>query len=597
MFNRKVSHRDKKCRAGLARWAATAVFVVLCTPLIGPVAVLPAEVGALALPAAAELGAPSSLAFSDAYFFSMSCPSPGNCAAVGFYSDRSDVRRGLLLSEVAGRWAPGTEAALPANAGTRPDVHVFSVSCPSPGNCAAVGQYSDRSDVQRGLLLSEVAGMWAPGTEAALPANAGTKWDVDLGSVSCASPGNCAAVGYYTDSSGSQQGLLLTEASGTWATGTEAVLPVNAAARPNAYLGSVSCPSAGDCTAVGEYVTKSGVPEGLLIAQTSGTWATGTEATLPAGAGTRPDVQLLSVSCPSPGNCAAVGIYADRSYNQQGVLLDENAGTWAAGTRAALPANAARANLDVDLSSLSCPSAGNCAAVGQYNTDRPGRPQQGLLVGETSGTWATGTEAVLPANARADPGASLYSVSCPSAGGCAAVGQYTATSGRAQGLVVTEMSGTWATGSEAVLPANAGTGPAVSLYSVSCPSPGNCAAVGQYSNSSGNQQGLVLGVTAVRARTKTALVLSAAKITYGHEQVEHLSVTVLPQYPGTTPSAVTVEDGTTTLCVITLSSGRGSCTLPAKRLGAGPHRLVATYVGGTGFDGSTSSRVILTVAV
>ena len=77
------------------------------------------------------------------------------------------------------------------------------------------------------------------------------------------SVGNCTAVGGYTDSSGHQQGLLLSESSGSWA-GAEAPLPANAAATLAAGLASVSCASAGNCTAVGSYGDSSGHGQGLL---------------------------------------------------------------------------------------------------------------------------------------------------------------------------------------------------------------------------------------------------------------------------------------------------------------------------------------------
>jgi hypothetical protein len=68
--------------------------------------------------------------------------------------------------------------------------------------------------------------------------------------------------------------------------------------------------------------------------------------------------------------------------------------------------------------------------------------------------------------------------------------------------------------------------------------------------------------TVATAISKTTLKLSAAKATYGDERVEHLSVAVSPQYPGTTPTGtVTVKASTGTLCVIKLSSGEGSCRL------------------------------------
>ena len=99
-----------------------------------------------------------------------------------------------------------------------------------------------------------------------------------------------------------------------------------------------------------------------------------------------------------------------------------------------------------------------------------------------------------------------------------------------------------------------------------------------------------------RATTKTVLKLSAKKVTYGHEQAEHLSVTVSPQHPGTTPTGtVTVKTPTGALCAITLSSGKGSHALSAKRLKVGTYHLVATYGGSSKFASSASATGTLTI--
>jgi hypothetical protein len=440
---------------------------------------------------------------------SVSCASAGNCTAVGFYTDSSGHSQGLLLSETSGTWAAGVEASLPANAGTNPNVRL-SVSCASAGNCTAVGSYFDSSGHEQGVLLSETSGTWAAGVEPSLPANAGTNPSASVYSVSCASAGNCTAVGSYTDSSGHSQGLLLTETSGTWAAGVEASLPANAGPNPNLSLNSVSCASAGNCTAVGNYNdsydSSSVQDQGLLLTETSGTWATGVDASLPAGAGTASYVVVQDVSCASAGNCTAVGQYEDSSFNFHGLLLSETSGTWAAGVEASLPAGACASTSagngcgaggdSVDLGSVSCASAGNCTAVGSYD-DSSGH-QPGLVLSETSGTWATGVEASLPANA-STTAAGLSSVSCASAGNCTAVGYYDDSSGHQQGLVLSETSGTWAAGVEASLPANAST-TAAGLSSVSCASAGNCTAVGEYTDSSGHEQGLLLGGSTVSVR-------------------------------------------------------------------------------------------------
>jgi hypothetical protein len=104
-------------------------------------------------------------------------------------------------------------------------------------------------------------------------------------------------------------------------------------------------------------------------------------------------------------------------------------------------------------------------------------------------------------------------------------------------------------------------------------------------------------LTVTKATSKTTLKLSSSKVTYGHEQTEHLSVMVSPEFAGSTPTGrVTIEGSGTTLCVITLSSGKGSCTLSVKRVKAGTYRFAATYGRSTNFEGSTSAKETLTVA-
>jgi hypothetical protein len=82
-------------------------------------------------------------------------------------------------------------------------------------------------------------------------------------------------------------------------------------------------------------------------------------------------------------------------------------------------------------------------------------------------------------------------------------------------------------------------------------------------------------------------------VTYGQEQTERLSVTVVPRFPGSTPTGtVTIKASTGTLCVITLASGKGSCRLSPKKLNTRTYSLVATYGGSTNFKGSASVKTL-----
>lgn len=418
---------------------------------------------------------------------SISCASAGNCGAVGAYEARSGGGEALLLTERAGRWRAGVAAALPSNtrANPGPGVSLTSISCASAGDCAAVGWYVDSSTGVQGLLLTEKAGRWRTAVEATLPGNAASSYEfVSLNSVSCASAGDCSAVGSYTDNSDVSHGLLLTETGGAWEAGIEPTLPSNADTTGGVGLSSISCSSIGNCSAVGTYETSSG-EEGLLLTEKAGTWETGVEAILPKNAVAGKLVSLNSVSCASAGNCGAVGTYNDTpptsdSSSNDVVLLTETAGTWQTGVKAALPADSVPEDSDAhnpDVTSVSCASVGNCVAVGEYV--RRGVSIQGLLLREKAGKWRTGVEAVLPVDIVGPPGlldVSLSSVSCASPGNCIAVGNYTGFVSGGRGLLFTETAGRWHTG--VVEPSIPNVNAA--LTAISCPAALRCSAAGVY---------------------------------------------------------------------------------------------------------------------
>jgi hypothetical protein len=98
-----------------------------------------------------------------------------------------------------------------------------------------------------------------------------------------------------------------------------------------------------------------------------------------------------------------------------------------------------------------------------------------------------------------------------------------------------------------------------------------------------------------KADPAIAVTLSAGKVVYGKEQGERLSVKLTPKGAGTPTGTVTVTSGRTTVCVITLASGKGRCKLSARSLAVGTHDLVVVYPGCADFTGSAPVKKRLTV--
>src|SRR5262249_23597274 len=140
--------------------------------------------------------------------------------------------------------------------------------------------------------------------------------------------GNCSAGGDYRDSSGNRQVFVVSQTSGTWHTAIEA--PGTAALNRGGFAGlaSVSCGSAGNCGAGGDYPNSSGGQQAFVVSQARGTWHTAIEVPGTAALNRGGIAGIGSVSCGSAGNCSASGFYRDSSGHTQAFVVSQVNGTW-----------------------------------------------------------------------------------------------------------------------------------------------------------------------------------------------------------------------------------------------------------------------------
>src|SRR5262252_34745 len=293
---------------------------------------------------------------SSSQALSVSCPTAGNCTVVGWYQDASNARQPFVEDEVNGNWGSFQPLGSFAQLNTGQFAGLNSVSCQSPQNCTATGEYAAVGGTPHAFLVAEVSGTWhnAGPLIFLLPPSTGR-------AVSCPASGNCELTGTDADVNGQIQAYAQQTNSG----GQEAIQSLTSSTVLNvggtALTNSVSCASDGNCVVVGHYTDATGRWQPFFAEESGGTWQ---------GASTVPGIAALdvghfsdlqSVSCPSPGNCAALGFYTDASGNGQPFTADEVDGTW--GSAAKLPGQPGQGHF-FPQSTVSCWSAGNCATGG-----------------------------------------------------------------------------------------------------------------------------------------------------------------------------------------------------------------------------------------
>ncbi len=458
-------------------------------------------------------------------FYAIQCPDVNDCVAIAAYPTTSQGEGTVIETEVKGKWM---FTSVPPKGAAKPFEALFSLACPAVGKCVAVGATGGADGGETGTLLYRQNGSsWSAATvgvpKGGLPSSAFGSYR-GLDDISCASTAFCVTTGFYTDASGSFQGLISEGGANTWSP-RQAQHPVGAGVAPDVILNVATCFAAGSCVAAGT----SGL-EGLMETEANGKWSAaavsppkglaeiatfygtscgaknscvavgiGTDATgtrpeavvqiwsagkltmaepgLPTGAakGSLKASELNSVACPKPGACIAVGVYLDASGNSKGLILRQGKSGWTA-TTSPLPKNPGNLSQSY-LSSIACPSATTCVATGYYFHGSQG-PAESLILTWSAGEWKA-LEAPLPKNAKATAGqeSQLGSVSCVDSSECTAVGEYFDSAGNEEGLVVSDAANVWTAKEIQILGAD--------LYSVACSSATACTALGTYSNQNG----------------------------------------------------------------------------------------------------------------
>ena len=500
----------------------------------------------------------------------ISCPSPGNCSGGGMYTDAAGSEQLYVVDETNGSW--GTAVEIPGfallNAGTKADF--WGVSCSSAGNCSAVGDYTDASGHTQAFVVSQSGGTWGTAIEA--PGIPFLNFGGSLtAAVSCPSDGNCTAGGTYLDGSDHLQAFVISETGGSW--GTAIAIPGVVALNVGglATLIGMSCATVGNCSALGGYTDGGGHIQGFVVDETSGTW--GTASVIP-GLSTLGASSPNSISCSSAGNCGVGGAYTDASSHSQAFVANEVNGTWGSASELA-GSGALNVGGVAAVTNISCKASGACAAVGVY-TDGSSH-LQGFVADEATGTW--GSAQAVPGLATLNVGGSaiLSSVSCTAQGDCDAVGFYADTANSTQAFYVDELSGAWGAATEVPGTASLNAAGGAASLTTSCSTYGNCTEGGYYADASGNFQAFADSETFIKADNKIHLtVTQTTKVI--KKKVTETALKLSASGLGTATGSVVFSSNKGSLCTAAISNGSAKCS-SSKRFAKGSLTVTAKYAG------------------
>jgi len=390
---------------------------------------------------------------TDSISRSMWCDSPTNCT-VAYSGARSKV---WAVSEVDGSWH--TPVPVPGLTGT---YFMLDVSCTGPGDCLA-GSAGVTGGLQAAQVAAQLNGVWGRGRNVPGLASLSSGGISDVTALSCGAGGWCAVAGEYGSAGGTLYGsaghpltpYLTTVHGGTWVKAEQ--VPGLAALKAKGWTSTIStasCGTGGWCAAGGSYRDRSsGRPVPFVVTGRDGTWG----RAHPIGNAADGDTAITAISCTTLGNCSAVGTRATSAGATWPFVVTERNGTW--GQPEAVPGiSLGRTFVAAAITDLACTAPGDCVLTGfygatsedcggEYNFCYQGNYSATVpfVASQVNGTWLAARE--VPGLAALNRGGItlITSVSCDTPGHCAAGGLTTGLgeSARIRGFVISESDGAW----------------------------------------------------------------------------------------------------------------------------------------------------------
>jgi hypothetical protein len=293
----------------------------------------------------------------------VSCASPSLCFAVGhsFVSGTLNVSPDVttvIIERWGGHsWTLGN-APTPNLVGETPSL--TDIACASVSSCFAVGEYRAFAHgvVSLGTLIDHWNGAGWALSRPPTPDTGGVSLPLGPG-VTCSGVSLCFAVGSSASTASNFHTVVDRWAGSSWSTVSS---PSTASGAQ--FLGSVSCAGPTRCFAVGRQGPSFGNTYQTLIEQWNGSaWSVA-----PSPPSAQRINQLNSVSCTSATRCYAVGSWGDLNNGPASKPTINLIERWNGTSWAVIPSPSVSTPQNQELSGVACPRPSLCFAVGDYVT-------------------------------------------------------------------------------------------------------------------------------------------------------------------------------------------------------------------------------------
>ncbi|NBS30934.1 MAG: hypothetical protein EBS76_10555, partial [Actinobacteria bacterium] len=421
----------------------------------------------------------------DSAIMDVACATDDLCIAAGFFKNADDEKQAFTAVLTDGVWSAATPVVIDdaLQAGDK-NSNFQHVSCGSDTSCTTVGRFKNSENGFSLMSQTYSAGTWSDSeTISIVDVGQAANSQATATALSCTTTTDCSITGYFYNEDGNQDLLVVDMVDGVWQTGerplfadglTDSSLEVEAT--------SLSCSSAGNCHAGGQFYSADGTYEAFIISSDEGVWgtanrvayATDTERT-PASA----NDALTAISCVPDGECTAVGYFEDNSANGQGFILPL---TGNEPTATALPEinGAASSQLsDVSCTANSCVTAGSAGGAA-------------IVMPWSDGAWGTAVPVPIPSDmqSQSSPSSAARTATCVSTS-CLVSGSFQNTADSSDTFITTYDGETWSDPERLTIDGNpADADRRTGVSGVACPSIGRCVLGGSYRDDNGDDVSL-----------------------------------------------------------------------------------------------------------